>query len=940
MMSYLINDKTPLSTKISNSRSHRPQEFDQPSKILHLRETCLLLSDDMTGSRSACLLCRYIVATKGGARIPQWQNQVSQFSTTFPSRSDDRTVTATTQEPYEYIPPKVAADRPEPIKVRRIVPSERRTPSTINWSQKKPRKPPTQSPARVDALFQEIISQQTESKDAAAQPTSRVAYMDLALVKAIGELELMIERGESEADAFSYLKTNIYPLLQEPDITIPKVFDRVVSRLMKEVVAAKKQAMRSPELPTVAEIFRVYVDIGEMKPQEWAALVGELVKIIVGMDSSAGQQEPSTDDEGLVTRDAMLADLVDCWKVLTLPKVIPSTPDKVTDGFWFPRPDKFSLKRFSDKGNFPAALSSIFPHYRSSHLGAPVAVLAIATYALLLDPQRSNPDVRQSAARFIAKIAYLITFVNFRDAALKSQVRNHFPELENYVMAQWPIIKEQLRQKIESINAAQAQPRESSHSTNSGGINEIWLGRSLSWAYMTKNYDAVDRLWLKFIGSSEDIPEERAVELRKHPDLFDSFINVRMAMNQPNYALDALNILRKVGLKPTLKTWNTMLDGCKTARNLNGLKNIWAKVAGSGMKLDTKIWTARVSGLIECGDVDGGIQALKEMVSAWNESSKDENATAVRPTIAPVNAALVGLTRQDRVGAAEALLAWAGRQGIEPDVFTYNILLRRFVRDGRSEDVRRLLTTMRDTGVRADEATFTIVLDAAFERIPPDDVEQQDKTVASVLAEMKAAGLEANLHTYGKMIYNLLRSGDRALEVIKAVLAHLWSQGYELSPHIYTMLVEHYFARRPPDLNAVESLLQRRRLLDFDDTDNIFFDRVIKGYCLVGQLDKALEIYYKLSDTGISIILATQIELLRALLDRGRTEDARALVANTKRMFIKSYRSLDNVETAGFWGHPFWKLASYHGIFDWEGVGDAATAPQHTSSQGAGSTST
>ncbi|KAI0131755.1 hypothetical protein F4776DRAFT_157673 [Hypoxylon sp. NC0597] len=870
----------------------------------------------MKSSKSACLLCRHIVATNGASRIPQWQTQVSRFSTTVPSRTHGQSVAGTTQTGDESLPPEVTVDKSGSNRVRRVVHDERRRPSNIKWSQSKPRKPPAKDSARVDALFQEIVREQVGSKDVATQTTSKSANMDLALVKAIGELEQMIKRGEPAASAFSFVKTEIYPMLREPDITIPQVFYRVASRLMKEVVAAKKEAMRSPELPTVAEIFRVYADIGEIKPKEWATLVGELVKGIVELDS-IGQQELAADDEELITRDAMLADLVDCWKVLTLPKVIPITPDnEVTEGFWFPRLDMHSLKKFSDKGNFPAALSSMFPQYRQKELGGPVAVLAIATYALLLDPQRSDPQVRRSATRFVSKVAYLITFVNYQDAAVQKEVKDNFPELEDYVMTQWPIIKKQLKERIESMTTARTPPRESLHSTSPRRIDAALLGNRLSLAYLTTNRIEVDKLWQQFVGPIEDIPAEKATELRRHPDLFDCFINIRMALNQPDHAILALNTLRKVGLKPTLKTWNTMLDGCKKSRNTAALKSVWAKLSGSGMKLDMEIWTTRVSGLIESGDVQGGIHALEEMVSLWNKSSKDENTTAVKPTIEPVNAALVGLIRQGRGPAAEALLAWASQQGIEPNVFTYNTLLRRFVRDGRSEDVRRLFAIMQDTGVRADEATFTIVLDAAFGKIAKDDVEEQTKTVTEVLDKMKAAGLEANLHTYGKLIYNLLQSGDGAKEAVKTVLARLWSQGHELSPHIYTMLVEHYFARDPPDLDAVEILLERRRLLDYEDMDKTFYDRVVKGYSLVGQPAKALEIYYRLANAGVSVILSTQMELLRALLKQGLTEDAKALVANTKRMFMLSHRTADNIENAAFWGHPFWKIAVQNEVFE------------------------
>ncbi|KAI0382864.1 hypothetical protein F5Y04DRAFT_44875 [Hypomontagnella monticulosa] len=883
----------------------------------------------MKSSRSVCLLCRHIATTSGGLRASQWQTQAIRFSTTTPSRGPNPNVGTTARPSDESPPTDTVVDTPGQNNIRKILRDERKGKPKVNWSRGKPRNDPAKDSARVDALFQQIVHQQTTAENAPPAASSPNAGNDLALVQAIGKLERMIEGDESVSNAFDYLKTEIYPILQDPDVTIPKVFYRVVNRLMDRVIAAKKEAMRSPTLPTVAEIFRVYADIGEMKPQRWSTLVGKLVQGIVEMDPSTEQHDSSKAEDGLISQDAMLADLVDSWRVLSLPKVVPVTPnDEVTDGFWFPRLDKFSLERFSRKGNFPAAFSSVFPHHHPNQLGAPAAVLAIATYALLHDAKRSNADVRRSATRFVSKVASLITFVDFRDAALQREISSTFPSLETYIMSRWPGIKQELKEKLNSKNTptASTQSHESSSSTSEGGINAHFLGTRLGQAYQSYNVREVDNLWQKFVGVSEQIPPGRIAELQKHPNLFNSFIHYRMALNQPDQAVAVLHTLRKVGLKPTIKTWNGMLDGCKKARNLNGLKNVWAKIAGSGMKLDTRIWTTLVSGLIECGDVQGAIKALEEMARLWNESSKDENAAAVKPTVEPLNAALTGLIHRGQVSVAESLLAWAGKQGIEPDVFTFNTLLRRFVRDGREKDVQRLFDIMQNTGVGADEATFTVVLDAAFSRIASDDTEEKVRAVASVIHDMKAAGLEANLHTYGKMIYHLLRSGDGAKDAIKFVLAHLWEHGHELSPHIYTMLVEHYFTRDPPDLDAVESLIQRRRLLDYDDMDTAFYDTVVNGYTLVGHPDKALEIYYRLSDSGVVIILSTQMELLRALLRQDRVDDARAMVANTKRLFEESRRHIENMENAGFWNHPFWRLAEQHGIFERANVG-AGAAP-------------
>ncbi|KAI0155076.1 hypothetical protein GGR52DRAFT_529538 [Hypoxylon sp. FL1284] len=866
----------------------------------------------MKGSRPICLLCHHRLVTSGALRSSQRQSHSVLSSTT------------------------TAAHRQSEQRARWFGTKRKALFCKV---------PEKGDSAGIDALFDQVVHHQTATQDALPNTSPANPNLELTLVQAIGKLEHMVRKGGSLIDSYAFLKTDVYPMLEAPDITIPRVFYMTVSTLLEKLVAAKKKAIRSDTLPTVADIFRVYVDIGEMIPRRWAILVGELVKSILEMEPSTKEQHLDAADGKDSVRDAMLSDLVESWKVLSLPRDMPVAPDdEVTDDFCFPRANPAWLKRFSDKGNFPAALSTFFPQYPPFQLGAPVAVLAIATYALLIDTQRSSPIVRLSAARFIAKMEYLITFVRYPDTNLRSEVSHYFPFLESYIMDWWPIIKKQLKHRFEStdVPTTRTQPREPSSSTNSGGINKGSIGERLQRAYVTtRNYGDVDRLWGEFLGSTTgNIHPDRIAELRNESYLFDSFIHARMATNQPNKAIEALRVMRQVGLRPTVKTWNSMLDGCKKSRNVNAIKNVWAKIAGSGMELDMRIWTTRVSALVESGDVEGGLQALQEMMKLWQKSSKDERIKAVKPTIEPVNAALVGLTRQNHTVVAESLLDWARRHGLQPDVFTFNTLLRLFVRHKRDTDVRRLFATMKRSKVDADEATFTIVLDEAFSTILPEDTERQANMVMRVVEHMQAAGLEVNLQTYGKMIYNLLRMGDGAVKAVKAVLAHILAQGLELSPHIYTMIVEHYFARQPPDLEAVGALLKRHRLLDREDMDATFYDRVVRGYAEAGRPASALDIYWRLSAAGLPVILSTQLELLTALFRDGAVDDATRLVANTKRMFEESHRAADSVDDAGFWGHPFWSFAERHSLYERNGSGaasGAATTPTATASAKSGS---
>lgn len=432
----------------------------------------------------------------------------------------------------------------------------------------------------------------------------------------------------------------------------------------------------------------------------------------------------------------------------------------------------------------------------------------------------------------------------------------------------------------------------------------------LNKSHPTRNSGEIDKLWEEFVGPDKTISEERAAQIRENAHLIDSFIKIRMAFNQPDKAIVAWNVLSTLGLKPSLRTWNMMLDGLKKAGNLNGLRNIWSKLAKSGMQLDTAIWTTRVSGLIECGDIQGGLHALEEMARLWE---KDSKKTAVQPTIEPVNAALRGLIYHNQHDAAEKLLDWAGRKGIGPDIFTFNTMLRSLIRDGnRDNDVEKLFAVMRSQGVRANEATFTVVLDASLSKGRAQNAEDQVKIVADIASVMAAAGLELNMQTYAKMIYLLLLSKSTAGAM--AVVNHLYSQNLELTPHIYTMLVEHCFALNPPALDSVHLFVQRRRRLHDDDMDHIFYDRVVRGYIQAGETAAALDVYKHVVGTGASMSLPLLTDLLSTLLRHERIQDARDIVNREKKRFESQHSEPE--EHASYWGHMFWELARRYNLPD------------------------
>ncbi|KAI1430850.1 hypothetical protein GGR50DRAFT_147119 [Xylaria sp. CBS 124048] len=871
--------------------------------------------------RPVCLLCRLrVVEVTSKVHAIKWNTQTptAPLSTTV-SRNDGSRYRSTmeasedTAEPVSvfgerpsYLRKILLHDRPQPTPVAR---------ASIEGTEER-------YPSRLEALFQEIIEEQKASKDGAgagagafaaevtaADPdpdnefTRHNASVNLPLVSAIEKLADMVDQDAPIADAYHHFLTLVKPALGAPDVYVPPSYKTTVLAMLDRLVLAKKADMLTESLPRVADIFLIYSELSELNPKKWAVLVGELARCIVNAPSSTRASSTAS-----ASRDAMFADLLESWKVLSRPRLSgPTALEKeLANSFWFPNLSNSVVQKLSKIGSFPSAFNTLFPQYQDTQLGMPISTLGIITYVLMHDESRCPVAVKERAQRLLSRLSYLIKFVDYQDKRLRTDLVYTAPALETYVMHRWPSIKAQLMESSvteDSLSTDADTPIPNDDS--SGGVFDarhirFRLGRVAG----TVNHAELDRLWTAFIGTEVPMSKKRIEQIRQNSELIDAFIKTRMMFRQSEMAVAAWGLMSKVGLKPSLRTWNLMLDGLRETGNLAGLKNVWTKLIRTGLKLDASIWTTRIGGLIDCGDVEGGLHALQEMAHTWERTPTAP--TAVMLSVEPVNAALVALIRLQRQDAADKVLAWADKRGIKPDIYTFNTMLHTMIRAGnQNKSVERLFALMHAQGVQPDVATFTLVLDASYLRDEVRSAEEQTKIVTDVVASMRVAGLEPNLHTYGKMIYLLLRSNAIAAAV--GIFNYLHERNMKVSPHIYTMLIQHCFEQTPPDLESIRLFISRRRYRDFDDMDRVFYERVVNGYAQVGETEGAVHIFNHVMNAGSSLSLPTLTLLLNALLEKGEIKKARAMVNREKKRFEKL--NPDPTRHFQYWGHRFWQLA-------------------------------
>lgn len=386
--------------------------------------------------------------------------------------------------------------------------------------------------------------------------------------------------------------------------------------------------------------------------------------------------------------------------------------------------------------------------------------------------------------------------------------------------------------------------------------------------------------------------------------IYDFLFTTAWGMKQAERALEIWNFMVANGTKPTVRTWTAMLDGCGKSRDINALEAIWQRMLASGTRPDAHAWTARIFGLLSAGRFQEGLKALNDMGQAWivavqgnktknnkrpdvkiDLTSMGDHAQAAKPNVETLNAVVTALSRYRRTDLIPNIFNWAKGLGIKPDAVTFNILIRLTLRDNDIGEAMKLLAQMDAHALQPDVTTFTIILDSIF-RSPHGGAAalpaaSQTALVSATLAELEARGLAPNGWVFSTLIDGLLKRHDN-LPAARAVLAHMAARAIRPSPHVYTILMTHFFAQRPPDLAAVDALWRAMGAAQAPK-DLVFYDRMVEGFARAGEVGRMMVFLARMSRDGKSPGWQALKEVVAALARAGDWVRLEEVVADVER---------------------------------------------------------
>ncbi|UNI16307.1 hypothetical protein JDV02_002750 [Purpureocillium takamizusanense] len=864
-------------------------------------------------------------------------------------------------------------------------------------------KAPQPSASDSSTLSTAVEKQQQQQQQAANKP--------VAATTALGEWEIaakMKELAERKAldprDRLRIFSADIWPHVRELRGHMPSHLYMATTQLLARACDAAAEAGDTGGVGL--ELSSMCATIGKWDLDLRNELVLSLCHSLIHRKHSSTE------------RAAITEELIDLWKHISqlrrrsqghhapLRFVLP-TPTEA-----FGRDDPGQQKqqqRSSNMNPTTKALSCIFIQFRIEQ-GAMLVPGLLATVAVLSDPRFARQGSQVKAAPLLNLVIKAFQRQGNPDQAYIEEVfrdKIRFPaskldELEAYTLNQWPYAEAMLS----NTAAPWRQALEGSKREGASSSGLATFHKQLRAAYRARNTGAVVSIWQDLTARLAEQPD-LARRMREDPEFLDFWVFVWCAVRRPVKLQETLDLMQEIGVRPTVKTYTAMMHGWKMCKDGEKIAALWDKLVESGMRLDAVIWTERISGLIESGRPQAGVHALAEMMALWKQAlarkGGDAVATAatttvVQPSIEVVNAAFKGLIRLD-LKAAHEVLAWAGREGIEPNVRTYNILLRESFRGNAApdDDVQSLLRAMKRQGVEPDAATFTIILEEVLGAMDNTSAAEQVLAVRQVLDDIEAAGLRPNLETYGKMLYavaSLTHGG--ADDAIAAVQEHMRAAGFSATPHMVTILIERAIARisssspsvssssspsPPPSSSSsspsspssaaaaaaqIQAILREHNLTHVGQGDQTLWERVMSAHAAAGDVPAAMRVFGDLARAGRPVSsLPCLTDLLRALLDAGRVDDARDVVGvvlahKTRRAAAEGpggngsgsvsssgmssaaaaaaaapsaadnslardgpgpvVSNSESARDARYWRHHFWYMARENGLLNWDEV--------------------
>ncbi|KAJ3696021.1 hypothetical protein LUZ60_001398 [Juncus effusus] len=211
--------------------------------------------------------------------------------------------------------------------------------------------------------------------------------------------------------------------------------------------------------------------------------------------------------------------------------------------------------------------------------------------------------------------------------------------------------------------------------------------------------------------------------------------------------------------------------------------------------------------------------------------------------------------------------------GIEPDLKTYNTVIKSFCESGTSRSFYSLLDEMVKKGIKPNKTTFTTALAGFYE-------EQKFDEINKVLELMKTHNCGHGITAYNTRVKSLckLKRANEAKDLFK----EMESKGTKPNWVTYNHLI--YGFCREENLEEAKKLYDEMKKKELVGDSRFYFTVIyflIKG----GEFERAFEVYKEVETRNWIPGFSIMKKLVEGLKSIGKSEEAKEIVEKMKEKF-------------------------------------------------------
>lgn len=293
------------------------------------------------------------------------------------------------------------------------------------------------------------------------------------------------------------------------------------------------------------------------------------------------------------------------------------------------------------------------------------------------------------------------------------------------------------------------------------------------------------------------------------------------------------------GVKPTEDAYMALIPMARDSDSVTILAEIWKEMLAAGVNPGVRAWTKRVDVAFH--------RSLGEGMAVLNDMIHKER---VQPSSTTINVVVNHFLRYDRHDLARQMMDYATKQGLQPEIAIYNILLKQVLSTRPDRDFDgavQILKLMEEAKVEPDNVTFTTLVDG----IKGYETEiSEENTGLFVFEVMKEAGLKPNVWTYGAFLDYLIRLKPRPNTTIRNIFDEMRANRIIPNSTIYDFVIRSAF--NSDDIEAVEHYweeMKRNRI----ERDARLWENMIFQYALRNDYPRIVKLLKELGNANKSM---------------------------------------------------------------------------------------